>query len=258
METYRQNVLAEAGIHDNFVQDNHSHSSRGVLRGLHYQLRHPQAKLCRVVQGEVLDVAVDVRVGSPNFGKWCRRRALGGEPRAALHPQGLRARLRGALGDSRFPLQVQRLLRGHRRSRRAVERSRASASTGRRRSPILSEKDKRYLAAGADRARSAAEVPAMSLRMLITGAQRPGGLAPAAHAGAAGRSAWPSTCDQVDLTDLDAVGRTVRDFAPDIVVNAAAYTAVDKAESEPELARTHQCRCTRATWRRSWRAAAAC
>jgi dTDP-4-dehydrorhamnose 3,5-epimerase len=70
METYRQNVLAGAGIKDQFVQDNHSRSSRGVLRGLHYQLRNPQAKLCRVVQGEVLDIAVDVRVGSPTFGEW--------------------------------------------------------------------------------------------------------------------------------------------------------------------------------------------
>lgn len=70
METYRRNVLEDAGIQDQFVQDNHSRSSRGVLRGLHYQLRNPQAKLCRVVQGEVLDVAVDIRVGSPTFGQW--------------------------------------------------------------------------------------------------------------------------------------------------------------------------------------------
>jgi len=70
METYRQSVLAEAGIHEQFVQDNHSHSARGVLRGLHYQLCKPQAKLCRVAHGEVLDVAVDIRIGSPNFGKW--------------------------------------------------------------------------------------------------------------------------------------------------------------------------------------------
>lgn len=70
METYRQNVLADAGIGENFVQDNHSRSSRGVLRGLHYQLRNPQAKLCRVARGEVLDIAVDIRQGSPNFGKW--------------------------------------------------------------------------------------------------------------------------------------------------------------------------------------------
>ncbi len=70
METYRASVLATAGIHDGFVQDNHSRSSRGVLRGLHYQVRHPQAKLCRVVSGEVFDVAVDIRLGSPTLGQW--------------------------------------------------------------------------------------------------------------------------------------------------------------------------------------------
>jgi dTDP-4-dehydrorhamnose 3,5-epimerase len=70
METYRENVLAAAGIRESFVQDNHSRSARGVLRGLHYQLRRPQAKLCRVARGEVLDIAVDIRVGSPHFGKW--------------------------------------------------------------------------------------------------------------------------------------------------------------------------------------------
>ncbi|HDR9200570.1 TPA: dTDP-4-dehydrorhamnose 3,5-epimerase [Burkholderia vietnamiensis] len=53
-----------------FVQDNHSRSAKGVLRGLHYQIRHAQGKLVRVVEGEVLDVAVDIRRASPNFGKW--------------------------------------------------------------------------------------------------------------------------------------------------------------------------------------------
>ena len=70
LETYRADALAAAGVQETFVQDNHSRSSRGVLRGLHYQLHRAQAKLCRVVDGEVLDVAVDIRVGSPNFGKW--------------------------------------------------------------------------------------------------------------------------------------------------------------------------------------------
>lgn len=69
-ETYHAQKFAELGIKGNFVQDNHSRSSRGTLRGLHYQLRHPQAKLCRVIQGEVFDVAVDIRRGSPTFGKW--------------------------------------------------------------------------------------------------------------------------------------------------------------------------------------------
>jgi dTDP-4-dehydrorhamnose 3,5-epimerase len=69
LETYQREKYAALGIHDEFVQDNHSRSSRGVLRGLHYQLEYAQAKLCRVVEGEVLDVAVDIRVGSPTFGK---------------------------------------------------------------------------------------------------------------------------------------------------------------------------------------------
>jgi dTDP-4-dehydrorhamnose 3,5-epimerase len=62
-------VFEKAGIPD-FVQDNHSKSSRGVLRGLHYQIQQPQGKLLRVVQGEVFDVAVDMRRSSPTFGQW--------------------------------------------------------------------------------------------------------------------------------------------------------------------------------------------
>lgn len=70
METYQQKKFAALGIYDSFVQDNHSCSAKGTLRGLHYQWPHPQAKLCRVIEGEALDVAVDIRAGSPNFGKW--------------------------------------------------------------------------------------------------------------------------------------------------------------------------------------------
>jgi len=70
IETYHKAKFADLGVADIFVQDNHSLSSKGTLRGLHYQLHHPQAKICRVVQGEALDVAVDIRLGSPNFGKW--------------------------------------------------------------------------------------------------------------------------------------------------------------------------------------------
>lgn len=70
LETFRDRLLAEAGIDKTFVQDNHSRSSRGVLRGLHYQLIQPQGKLVRVARGKVFDVAVDVRKGSPHFGEW--------------------------------------------------------------------------------------------------------------------------------------------------------------------------------------------
>ena len=70
LETYREDKLQEAGITVHFVQDNHSRSKRGVLRGLHYQIEQTQGKLVRVATGSVFDVAVDVREGSPTFGQW--------------------------------------------------------------------------------------------------------------------------------------------------------------------------------------------
>jgi dTDP-4-dehydrorhamnose 3,5-epimerase len=69
-ESYNQRTMAEAGILECFVQDNHSSSRRNVLRGLHYQLKQAQGKLVRVVEGEILDVAVDLRRSSPSFGRW--------------------------------------------------------------------------------------------------------------------------------------------------------------------------------------------
>ncbi len=70
IETWRENLYKEAGIDASFVQDNHSRSSIGALRGLHYQVNKPQGKLVRVIQGEVFDVAVDLRKSSPTFGQW--------------------------------------------------------------------------------------------------------------------------------------------------------------------------------------------
>lgn len=69
-ESYNQKALADTGLVADFVQDNHSRSARGVLRGLHYQIEHAQGKLVRVTAGEVFDVAVDIRRGSPGFGRW--------------------------------------------------------------------------------------------------------------------------------------------------------------------------------------------
>ena len=70
LETFRAEILAEAGISGDFVQDNHSGSRKLVLRGLHYQLQSPQGKLVRAVTGEIFDVAVDLRRSSPTFGRW--------------------------------------------------------------------------------------------------------------------------------------------------------------------------------------------
>lgn len=70
METWNQQSFREAGLDINFVQDNHSRSPQGILRGLHYQIKHPQGKLVRVVTGKVFDVAVDIRKDSATFGQW--------------------------------------------------------------------------------------------------------------------------------------------------------------------------------------------
>lgn len=70
LESFNQRKLAALGIEREWVQDNHAFSVQGTLRGLHYQLRRPQAKICRATSGAVLDVAVDIRRGSPHFGRW--------------------------------------------------------------------------------------------------------------------------------------------------------------------------------------------
>jgi dTDP-4-dehydrorhamnose 3,5-epimerase len=87
-ESYNQQIMADVGIVENFVQDNHSSSSRNVLRGLHYQVKHPQGKLVRVVEGEILDVAVDMRRSSPDFGRWEGVRLSGENKRMLWIPAG--------------------------------------------------------------------------------------------------------------------------------------------------------------------------
>jgi dTDP-4-dehydrorhamnose 3,5-epimerase len=83
LESYNERVMAEVGVTQRFVQDNHSCSQRNVLRGLHYQIKQAQGKLVRVVEGEILDVAVDLRRSSPTFRAW-EAVLLSGENRRML------------------------------------------------------------------------------------------------------------------------------------------------------------------------------
>lgn len=87
LESYNERTMAEAGIREQFVQDNHSFSTQNVLRGLHYQIGGPQGKLVRVVAGEIFDVAVDLRKSSAAFGKWFGT-ALSGENKRMLWMPG--------------------------------------------------------------------------------------------------------------------------------------------------------------------------
>jgi dTDP-4-dehydrorhamnose 3,5-epimerase len=88
MESYHRARLAELGIDEVFVQDNHSRSREGVLRGLHYQLGHPQAKLVRATVGRVFDVVVDLRRGSPSFGRWVGAELSADNHRILFAPAG--------------------------------------------------------------------------------------------------------------------------------------------------------------------------
>ena len=88
METYNQRDMQANGIDAVFVQDNQSMSKRGVLRGLHFQKQHPQAKLVRVISGAVYDVAVDLRNGSKTFGKWYGRELSAENKKQLYIPQG--------------------------------------------------------------------------------------------------------------------------------------------------------------------------
>ena len=90
METYNQKDMEEAGLNMVFVQDNQSCSTKGVLRGLHFQKEYPQGKLVRVIRGEVYDVAVDLRKGSATYGKWYGQ-LLSEENKLQFYiPEGLR------------------------------------------------------------------------------------------------------------------------------------------------------------------------
>jgi dTDP-4-dehydrorhamnose 3,5-epimerase len=88
LESYNEKAFAELGIEERFVQDNHSGSQGNVLRGLHYQIKQPQGKLVRAVEGEILDVAVDVRRSSPTFGGWEAVRLSGENKRMLWIPVG--------------------------------------------------------------------------------------------------------------------------------------------------------------------------
>src|SRR5512143_3798364 len=88
-ESFNQRRFTElTGVDDPFVQDNHSKSSCHVLRGLHYQIRQPQGKLVRVIAGEVLDVAIDIRRASPTFGRWVSMVLSADVPRSVWIPRG--------------------------------------------------------------------------------------------------------------------------------------------------------------------------
>jgi len=88
LECYNEHAMTELEISERFVQDNHSYSTHNVLRGLHYQVQHPQGKLVRAITGEILDVGVDLRRSSMSFGRWCAVRLSGENKQMVWIPAG--------------------------------------------------------------------------------------------------------------------------------------------------------------------------
>ncbi len=227
-ESFNQKRFEEAiGRKTQFVQDNHSRSVKGVLRGLHYQIKQPQGKLIRALQGEIFDVAVDLRRHSATFGKWSGTVLSAENKKQMWVPEGFAHGFVVTERDGGNSLQGHRLLRAAARAFAALERPSGCDS----------------LAAGwsADSVRqrpgrgSACAGGGFRVRLLVTGANGQVGwelrqsLAPLGEVIALDRAAC-------DLARPAEAARILRAATPDIIVNAAAYTAVDRAEQEEELA----------------------
>ena len=143
IETFRADAWAAAGVPTEFVQDNHSRSRRGTLRGMHFQTDPGQGKLVRVARGRVLDVVVDLRRGSPTFGEWEGVELDDEHGPPALHPRRLRPRLLRALRDRRLRLQVHRATTTRRPRAGSASTIPTSASSGRGDVELLySERDR--------------------------------------------------------------------------------------------------------------------
>ena len=139
MEAYSRDRYAEMGLPREFVQDNLSLSARGILRGLHLQHPKGQGKLCQVLEGEVLDVAVDVRVGSPTFGSWEGVRLSSENKRQLYVPPGFAHGFCVLSERALFSYKCTRFLLGCDRDRRRLERSRDRHRLADRRAPALGQ-----------------------------------------------------------------------------------------------------------------------
>lgn len=122
-ETFQRPRYRDAGLTADFVQDNFSRSAKGTLRGLHYQIQHPQGKLVQVLQGKIFDVVVDLRRPSPTFGRWLGLELSHETCRQVYIPPGC-ARLLRAQRHCRLHLQVHRLVLSRARTDAALERPR--------------------------------------------------------------------------------------------------------------------------------------
>jgi dTDP-4-dehydrorhamnose 3,5-epimerase len=249
-EAWNAERFGALGLPTQFVQSNVSSSSRGVLRGLHYQWPNPQGKLVSVLEGEVYDVAVDIRRGSPTFGQATGVVLSADNKRHFWIPEGFahgfavlsdRA-LFSYLCTATFDKAADAGIRWN---------DAALAIDWPIGHPSLSEKDANapFLATcrkiACRSTRQSISLEAHTMKLLLLGGDGQLGqrlmqsLAPLGEVVATtlgGTLVDGTACERLDLTDLDAIAPLIERIAPDVVVNATAHTAVDKAESEPDLA----------------------
>ena len=237
LETWNLRRYREAGLDADFVQDNLSFSRRGILRGLHFQSPKPQGKLLQVLQGEVFDVAVDIRRSSPTFGKWHGLMLSGENKRQFYVPPGFAHGFAVLSETALFHYKCTEFYSP--KDELAIRWD--DPDIGIQwplKEPLLSERDAKGL-----RLRDAPPGAAVCLScqpwncLAFCSSERS---ARSAGNCAARWRRWPRspawTFPEIDLTSGDSIRQWVRDTRPNIVINAAAYTAVDKAESEPDKA----------------------
>lgn len=232
MESYNEKKLREHGIYATFVQDNQSYSKRkGTLRGIHFQVNpKAQTKLIRCTRGSILDVVVDLRKGSDTYGKWFSIELSSENKKQLLIPKGFGHAFLTLTDDVEVQYKVDEYYSPqHDRSLRwddpdigiqwPIE------------NPVLSEKD--------------ANAPLwkdsdvdFSIRVLVTGVTGQLGYDVAEVLTERGMEVCGASRDDFDLTDEEAIDGFIRNYCPDVVIHCAAFTDVDRAESERELCYT--------------------
>jgi dTDP-4-dehydrorhamnose reductase/dTDP-4-dehydrorhamnose 3,5-epimerase len=260
-ESWNARDFEAAGFRATFVQDNHSGSRRGVLRGLHYQVEHAQGKLVRVAVGEVFDVVVDLRRSSPTFGRSFGTTLSAQNRKMLWVPPGFAHGFLTLSDHADFLYKTTDYWYPHHERTLLWNDPALGIAWPLSGTPILTAKDAAGNVARASRRLPVARLPDNSrasmgrAAILVTGADGQVGreltrlLASSGDVVAADRK-------MLDLADPDAIVAAVRGVQPALIVNAGAYTAVDRAESEPEVARAVNSRAPRILAEESKRASA--
>jgi dTDP-4-dehydrorhamnose 3,5-epimerase len=232
LESWNRQTFADLGLDTDFVQDNHSRSAKGVLRGLHYQLNQPQGKLVRVASGAVFDVAVDLRQSSPHFGKWFGCELSAENQRMLWIPPGFGHGFLVLSESADFLYKTTAYYAPQWDRGGALERPghRHCLAAGGR-TPAFRQGSGRAPAQG----RRGLPVRGQP-RILLTGCNGQVGWELARTLSTLGEVVATDS-RTMDLADPDAIRRVMAEVRPRVIVNPAAHTAVDKAEGEPDRAR---------------------